>query len=288
MLNTPPENPASAKPRRAASSSGRPAASVNENARPRASTHWMRSGAGGPGCSMLRIASATRLGDIVIGRVFVTRTASHFARKRFGLKQPSRLEFIADQPLRNLAVAGFRQRLPEEETLRHLVARHLRREKRGEFRFAHRSRTLARDADGNADLAPERVGHAEHRHLADRGMGENLLLDLAGIDVGAARDVHVGGAAGDVDKPLLVHMAEIAGTKPAVTKRLRVGLGVVVIAGKHGGTDHTDLAGLERFQLAPVVALDRDLHAGALEAAGADAGLRAVLSVVQAGRHHRD
>src|SRR5215217_758098 len=104
MLSTPPEKPASAKPRRAASSSGRPAATVNENARPRASTHWMRSGAGGPGCSMLRIASATRLG--------------------YELEQPSRFEFIADQPLRNLAVAGFRQRLPEEETLRHFVTRH--------------------------------------------------------------------------------------------------------------------------------------------------------------------
>src|SRR5439155_14726113 len=96
------------------------------------------------------------------------------------------------------------------------------------------------------------------------------------------------GAAGDVDKTLVVHVAEIAGTKPAVAKRLRVSFGVVVIAGEHGRTDHADLAGLERFQLAPVVALDRDLHAGALEAAGADAGLRAVLSVVQAGRHHRD
>src|SRR6266545_6333125 len=189
MLNTPPEKPASAKPRRAASSSGRPAASVNENARPRASTHWMRSGTGGPGCSMLRIASATRLGDIVIGRVFVTRTGSQFARKRFGLKQPSRLEFIADQPLRNLAVAGFRQRLPEEEALRHLVTRHLRRQERRQLRLAHRGCALARDADGNADLAPERVGHAEHGDLADRRMGENLLLDLARIDVGAARDV---------------------------------------------------------------------------------------------------
>src|SRR5438046_1906643 len=225
MLSTPPENPASAKPRRAASRSGRPAASVNENARPRASTHWMRSGVGGPGCAMLHIASATRLGDIVIRRVFIPRTGSHFARKRFGLKQPSRLEFVADQPLRDLAVAGFRQRLPEEEALRHLVTRHLRREECGELRLAHGGCAFARNADGNADLAPERVGHAEHGNLADRGMRENLLLDLARIDVGAARDVHVRGAAGDVDKSLFVHMAEIAGAKPAVAKRLRVGLG---------------------------------------------------------------
>src|SRR5918996_6473677 len=114
MLNTPPENPASAKPRRAASSSGRPACNVNENARPRASTHWMRSGAGGPGCATLRIASATRFGD--------------------KLKQSPRLQFIANQPLRNLAVTGFRQRLPEEEALRHFVARHLGRQECGKLR----------------------------------------------------------------------------------------------------------------------------------------------------------
>src|SRR5262245_37538153 len=157
MLKTPPENPASAKPRRAASSSGSPAASVNENARPRASTHWMRSGAAGPGCAMLRIASAARFGD--------------------KLKQPSRFQFIADQPLWNLAIAGFRQRLPEEEAFWHFVARHLRGQERGELRFAHGGSALARDADGNADLAPERVGHAEDCDLADRRMGENLLLD---------------------------------------------------------------------------------------------------------------
>src|SRR3981189_3540394 len=145
MLNTPPEMPASAKPRRAASSSGRPAPSVNENARPRASTHWMRSGTGGPGCAMLRIASATRLGN--------------------ELKQTSPREVAADQPLRNLAVAGLRQRLPEEEALRHLVTRHLRRQERGELRLAHGGCALARDADGYSHLAPERVRHAEHGDL---------------------------------------------------------------------------------------------------------------------------
>ena len=119
-------------------------------------------------------------------------------------------------------------------------------------------------------------------------MGEDFLLDLARIDVGSARYVHVGGAAGDVDKAFLVHVAEIAGAKPAVAKRLGVGFGVVVVAGEHGGADHADLAGLERLQLAPVIALDRDLHAGALEAAGADPRMRAVLGVVQIRRQHGD
>ena len=119
-------------------------------------------------------------------------------------------------------------------------------------------------------------------------MGEDLLLDLARIDVGAAGDVHVGGAAGDVDKTLFVHVAEIAGAEPAVAKRLGVGLGVIVVAGEHGGADDADLAGLERLQLAPVIALDRDLHARALDTAGADARMRPVLGIVQLRRQHGD
>ena len=83
-------------------------------------------------------------------------------------------------------------------------------------------------------------------------------------------------------------MAEIAGAEPAVAKRLGVGLGVIVVAGEHGRADDADLAGLERFQFAAVVALDRNLHARALEAAGADPRMRPVLGVVQGRRQHGD
>jgi hypothetical protein len=56
MFSVPPANPSAAKPRRAASNSGKPASSAKEKARPRASTHWMRSGAAGPGWTMWRIS----------------------------------------------------------------------------------------------------------------------------------------------------------------------------------------------------------------------------------------
>ena len=149
------------------------------------------------------------------------------------IEQAARFQFVAHQPFRDFAVAGFRQRLPEEEAFRHLVARHLWREEARHLGFGHGSGALARHADGDADFAPDRIGHAEHRDLADAGMGQDLLLDLARIDVGAAGDVHVGGAAGDVDKAFRVHVAEIAGAEPAVAKRFRVGVGVVVVAGEH-------------------------------------------------------
>src|SRR5205807_601774 len=89
----------------------------------------------------------------------------------------------------------------------------------GQLRLAHGLCALARHADGNADLAPERVGHAEHGDLADPGMGQYLLLDLTRIDVGAAGDVHVGSTAGDVDKPLFVDVAEIAVILPVTSPR---------------------------------------------------------------------
>src|SRR6478735_10396901 len=132
------------------------------------------------------------LRPIEYARACAHRAAQCFASGARGLgeeiKETPRLEFIPHQPLRYLAVTRFRQRVPEEETLRHLVARHLRSEKCCQLGFAHRACALARYADGDADLAPERVGHAEHRHLADPWMREDLLLDLARIDVGSAGD----------------------------------------------------------------------------------------------------
>src|SRR5437879_8228793 len=83
-------------------------------------------------------------------------------------------------------------------------------------------------------------------------------------------------------------MAKIAGAEPASAKSLGVGLGIIVVAGEDAGADDADLAGLERFQFASVIALDRDLHAGALESAAADPRLRPVLGIVQIGRQHRD
>src|SRR3954469_8742965 len=119
------------------------------------------------------------LRPIGYARAWAHRAAQCFASGALGLgneiKKTPRLEFVPHQPLRYLAVTGFRQRVPEEETLRHLVARHLRSEKCSQLGFAHRACALPRDADGDADLAPERVGHAEHCHLADPGMSEDFL-----------------------------------------------------------------------------------------------------------------
>src|SRR5258707_549185 len=196
MFNTPPANPASAKPRRAASSSGTPASSVNEKTRPRASTHWVRS-VSRPGrvarCGASSPRQPSARGLYILWRVFFTRTGIHFARKRFGgdVQESPRLQLVTHHPLRDFAVARFWQRVPEEEAFWHFVARHFWRQERGKLRLAHRHGALTRHTDGDADFTPERVGHTQHGDLADRGMGEDLFLDLAWIDVGAAGNVHV-------------------------------------------------------------------------------------------------
>ena len=83
-------------------------------------------------------------------------------------------------------------------------------------------------------------------------------------------------------------MAEVAGAEPPVAEGRSIGLRVVVVAGEDGRADHADLAGLVGRELPPLVVLDRDLHAGAGEAAGPDPGLRSVLRVVQGGRQDGD
>src|SRR3546814_11244584 len=60
------------------------------------------------------------------------------------------------------------------------------------------------------------------------------LLRLARIDGGAAGDVHVGGAPGDVEKAALVEAAEVAGVEPALLQRLGIGLRIIVVAGEDG------------------------------------------------------
>src|SRR5581483_7068086 len=68
------------------------------------------------------------------------------------VEQPARLELVAHHAFWNLAVAGFRQGVPEEEALGHLVARHLWPEECRHLGLAQGLGPLAGHADGDADL----------------------------------------------------------------------------------------------------------------------------------------
>ncbi|KAF1852476.1 hypothetical protein Lal_00037208 [Lupinus albus] len=138
-------------------------------------------------------------------------------------------------------------------------------------------------------LAPLGIGHAQHRHFGDGRMRQQGFLDLARIDVGAARDIHVRGTSGDVEEAILVHMPEVAGMEPVMLEGLGIGLRIVVIAHEDSRSAHTDFTGLEGGQFLSIVVQDGDLHAGTRHAAAAYACLRmGVILEVQIGRQEGD
>ena len=54
------------------------------------------------------------------------------------------------------------------------------------------------------------VGNAEHRAIVDAGNGVQRGFDFGGVDVDAAADDHLLGAAREVEEPVIVQAAEIA------------------------------------------------------------------------------
>ena len=69
---------------------------------------------------------------------------------------------------------------------------------------------------GHQLLAVALVGHADHLHVLDVGVGVEELLDLARVDVLAAADHHVLDPPDDVDVAVVVHHGEVAGVHPPV------------------------------------------------------------------------
>ena len=67
------------------------------------------------------------------------------------------------------------------------------------------------DDVGDHDLAPIRVRPADHRDFAHARMLEQHLLDLAWIDVGAARDDDVLGAVLEREIAFRIERADVAG-----------------------------------------------------------------------------
>src|SRR3989440_9158485 len=97
---------------------------------------------------------------------------------------------------------------------------------------------LADDAAAGG-LAPFRVVDADHRRLGDaRAVGEHVL-ELGGVDVLAARDDHVLGAADDPVETVLVQARLVAGPEPAFRSKTGV---VLPVAAHQRRSAHPDLA----------------------------------------------
>src|SRR6185436_19804834 len=94
-------------------------------------------------------------------------------------------------------------------------------------------------------------------------------------DVLAAAADDVALAIDEVEPAVRVDEAQIAGVEPAVAKRLRRLLGILVVGGHHGGRLDEDLADLAGWERRPRVVHHPDLDAGHGRPARAGARRRA-------------
>src|SRR5258708_5873215 len=134
-------------------------------------------------------------------------------------------ESIPQFPFLHLAIRGARQDIDEDEPPGQLVTRQARSEVLEELLDAG-----AGNHECHTHLAPRRVGYRNDGSVSDPGMGNELRLDLGGIDVDAPADEHLPGPAGDVDEAVLVAAGQVARLqKPVVAIGSRRGLGVVPV-----------------------------------------------------------
>src|SRR6266508_5309327 len=128
--------------------------------------------------------------------------------------------------LEDFSVIVLRQAVDEYVVLRTLEPRDMRQAERVELRRAR----LA-DHVGDHDLAPFAVGPPDHRGLAHLGVLQQHLLDLARIDIGAARDDQVLGAVLEREIAVGIEDADIAGVQPAAAQGLCTRIRVFPVAG---------------------------------------------------------
>ena len=117
--------------------------------------------------------------------------------------------------------------------LRHLVVRDLAPAERGHVVRAERGALMRHDPGADL-LAEPPVRDAEHLRLPDVGMAEEVILDLARIDVLAAADDHVLHTPDDAAEAVLVKRRQVAGMHPSVDNALAGPLTVAPVAAHHG------------------------------------------------------
>src|SRR5512132_2016048 len=118
--------------------------------------------------------------------------------------------------------------------------------------------------DRDALLAVDVVRPADDARRRDGRVLQQRLLDVPWKDVEAAPNDQVLLAVDDVDVPVVVEAAQVAGVEPAVPDRLRRQLRRAPVAEHDRARTDADLADL-------AVAVDAHLHAGGRLADGAEA-----------------
>src|SRR5436305_6356661 len=146
---------------------------------------------------------------------------------------------LAQFGLQYLAVIVLRECVDEHVILGPLEARDFT-----EAQLIELARLHVADHIGDDDLTPFGMGPADDRSLAHTSVLEQHFLDLARVDVRAARDDHVLGAILQREVAVRVEHADIAGVQPAGAERLRGRLGILPVARHHHVATADDLAGL--------------------------------------------
>src|SRR4051812_10940423 len=121
---------------------------------------------------------------------------------------------LAHLDLADLAGHGHREALDHVHVPRHLVVREPAPAE--VMHVAHRQRLVPRPHHHPRHqlLAVPLVGHADHLHVGDGGMGVEELLDLAGEVFLPAADDHVLDPADDGEVAVGVHRGEVTGVHP--------------------------------------------------------------------------
>src|ERR1043165_7797125 len=130
---------------------------------------------------------------------------------------------LTQLPLLDFSVRRARQRVDEHELSRKLELR----DSDGKIRRQLLLRRLG-DDKGDAGLAPALVRHGHDGGVGDARVRDQLGLDLRRIDVHAAADEHVLGAAGDEEEAVVVAPRQIAGAEEAVLAEGLARRGLVV------------------------------------------------------------
>src|ERR1700722_10414024 len=178
-------------------------------------------------------------------------------------------QFVAQQPLQDLARGVARQLLAQDQLLRHLecgeVGAAMLRQ-----RFIIEAVTGIERDHGDRPLTPLLVGDADDRRFANLRHLIDDTLDLRRGDVFAARDDHVFHAVGQKQKSVAVEIADVAGAKPIAVETSSRLLVVAPIAAGDFRPAQADFAAFPTRQTASVRITDFDLDMGQRTADRAD------------------
>src|SRR5690606_4861156 len=168
---------------------------------------------------------------------------------------------VAELALEELAVRLARQLLDVVDRLGPLHLREpalQRREDLGGQPVAGRD-ALGGLHDGLDLLAPLVVGDAEHGHVRDLRVQDDLVLDLGGVDVRPTGDDHVRLAVGQEQEAVLGEVADVADGEEVLQAALLRLLLVALVLEVDAGHLHVDRAVRARRDGVPVVVDDEQL-----------------------------